>query len=76
MYKPVNWSPFATNPIDHLDGRTTLNLITPEGEPVRILNEAGKGFIVYIDKQRFLTGFENVNCCYFLNTSEVGMDKG
>ena len=74
MHQPLNWSPFAVNPLDHLEGRTNLKLITPKGEPVRILNEAGKGFVVYIGEQRFLTGFENVNCCYFLNTSEIGIN--
>lgn len=76
MHKPLNWSPFVANPLDYLEGRvnSNLKLVTPEGEPVRILNEAGTGFVVYIDDKRHLTGFDNVNCCYFLNQAEVGIN--
>jgi len=36
-YIVVNWSPYATNPIDHVDGRPDRRmLVTPKGEEVTI----------------------------------------
>lgn len=68
----VNWSPFATNPLDHIEGRTKHKFISANGETVKILMPT-VDFIVQIGDRRVTTG-GNVNTCYFLNQNGVGID--
>jgi hypothetical protein len=70
---PVNWNPFATNPLDWLHERKTQKLATPNGIEVTI-TKPGNDFIVTIGQNRTVTG-SNVNTCYFLNYNEVGFAK-
>lgn len=66
----VNWSPFATNPIDYIAGRSNRRLITPAGKEVKII-QSGISFVVEIDGERTVTT-NNTNTCYFLNQNQVG----
>lgn len=75
-YIPVNWSPYATNPIDHVDGRPDRRmLVTPEGKEVTITQSmTGVMFTVHIDRESLPAG-QNETLCYVLNTREVGFLK-
>lgn len=66
----VNWSPFATNPIDYIEGRSSRKLTTPTGEEVKII-QSGISFVVEINGERTVTT-NNANTCYFLNQHQVG----
>lgn len=72
-YIPVNWSPYATNPIDHVDGRPDRRmLVTPKGEEVTIIQSMnGVMFTVHIGDDHLPAG-QNETLYYVLNTCEVG----
>ena len=75
-YIPVNWSPYATNPIDQVDGRKDRRmLVTPKGEEVTITHSmTGVMFTVHIGDEHLPVG-QNSTLCYVLNTREVGFLK-
>jgi len=62
----INWSPYATNPLDYVGSD---NLVDFYNEPVRITRD-GMDFIVTIGDKRTVTG-SNLNTCYFLNVHVV-----
>jgi hypothetical protein len=71
----INWSPFATNPLDYVQGHVhgDCKLVTPDGQTVAITME-GSRFIVTIGDSRSETS-GNLNTCYFLNAYQVGRDE-
>ena len=70
----INWSPFATNPLDFVPGheKNACRLVTPQGDTV-IITQQGTDFVVTIGDQRIVT-YGNINTCYLLNCRQVGRE--
>lgn len=73
-YIPVNWSPYQTNPIDHIEARSDRRmLITPDDKAV-VIGQAMTGvkFTVRVEGGNLDEAEQNSALCYILNTLQVG----
>lgn len=66
--KPINWHPFAANPLDYLDNE---HLRTPDGKHVRIVKEMT--FRIYVNGTLAHESDSNSAACAFLYHEEVGI---
>ncbi len=65
---PINWHPFASNPLDYLDN---AHLRTPDGSTVRIAKFVT--FRIYVNGTLAHESDSNSAACAFLRREEVGI---
>lgn len=65
---PINWHPFASNPLDYLDN---AHLRTPDGSTVRIVKE--RTFRIYVNGTLAYESDRNSAACAFLYREGVGI---
>lgn len=69
-HKEINFSPFATNVLDHVYDE---NLTTPNGDKVLIGQETNGDFYIRINGELIGHHLSNLEASYILNTNCVGV---
>ena len=67
-HQEINFSPYANNVLDFIDRK---NLVTPQGDIVRITRD-GMKFKIMIGNMPFYT-YYNIQASYILNSAQVGI---